>query len=212
MTKEMKARFEGDLQLELTNAQLARLQVYQTLVLRWQRRINLVGNSTLSQIWKRHFVDSLQLMKLCGSWVDWVDIGSGGGFPGMVAAIMAPSSDCTVHLIEADKRKAAFLAEVSRETSAPVVIHADRIERVLPHLAETVRFNVISARALASLSELIRYSKPVLLQGGCGLFLKGKEVLFELTNLDRSDNFDLELVSSATDPGAKIVVLRALND
>jgi 16S rRNA (guanine527-N7)-methyltransferase len=198
------------LSIELTSEQRARLDIYHELLLRWQRKINLVSNSTLPNLWERHFLDSLQLMALAGDWVNWVDIGSGGGFPGLVAAIVAPTSNCAVHLIEADKRKCAFMAEVSRETGAPVVVHADRIERVLPYLATINQFDIVSARGLASLNELIRLSAPVLHRGCLGLFLKGKEVAHELTNSPISSNFSVEFVPSATDPGAKIVVLRAL--
>lgn len=197
-------------QIGLTNDQQARLDIYRSLLLRWQRKINLISNSTTAKIWERHFLDSLQLLAWSGSWLNWVDIGSGGGFPGMVVAIMAPYSRCIVHLIEVDKRKSAFLAEVSRETGAPVEIHVDRIERALPPLAEVVKFDVISARALAPLSELVELSRPVLQKGACGLFLKGREVVFELTNLTASSNLSIKLFPSATDPGAKIVVLRAL--
>lgn len=197
--------------IALTNDQKARLDIYNSLLLRWQPKINLISNSTTANIWERHFLDSLQLLGWSGgSWLNWVDIGSGGGFPGMVVAIMAPDPRCIVHLIEADKRKSAFLAEVSRETGAPVEIHVDRIERALPPLAEIVKFDIVSARALAPLSELVELSWPVLQKGACGLFLKGREAVFELTNLTASSNLSIKLVPSATDPGAKIVVLRAL--
>jgi 16S rRNA (guanine527-N7)-methyltransferase len=209
VTDEVGAGFAKPL-IELTSEQQVRLDIYKSLLLRWQRKINLISNTTTAKIWERHFLDSLQLLAWSGAWLNWVDLGSGGGFPGMVVAIMAPDPRCTVHLIEVDKRKSAFLAEVSRETGAPVEIHVDRIERALPPLAKMVKFDAVSARALAPLSELVELSWPVLQKGACGLFLKGREAVFELTNLAAGSNLSIKLVPSATDPGAKIVVLRAL--
>jgi 16S rRNA (guanine527-N7)-methyltransferase len=123
----------------------------------------------------------------------------------------APAATCCVHLIEADKRKSAFLAEVSRETGVMVQIHADRLERVLPELASTIRFDVISARALAPMADLLKYSASIIEKGGRGLFLKGKELQSELTNLATGDSFDFEMVDSITEPGAKIVIVRRRN-
>ena len=153
---------------------LQRLMVYAELLEKWQKRINLVGPSTLADLWVRHFANSLQLLQHAGPWRNWADLGSGAGFPGMVVALASDDHAKTVHLIESDKRKASFLREVSRETRARVEIHADRIERVLPVLSSENQIDVVSARALAPLETLIAISRPALEKGAVGLFLKGK--------------------------------------
>ncbi|MGO9391430.1 16S rRNA (guanine(527)-N(7))-methyltransferase RsmG [Rhodoblastus sp.] len=185
-----------------------RLMIYASLLKRWQDKINLVGRSTIDDLWARHFEDSLQLLPLAGHWRNWVDLGSGGGFPGMVIAIAAGNEQKTVHLVESDKRKAAFLREVSRETGANVKIHVDRIEKVLPELIYAIQFQVVSARALAPLEVLLGYSRPIIEKGGIGLFLKGKGLPGELTTSASDGSLNLSFIDSRTDVDAKIVVVR----
>jgi 16S rRNA (guanine527-N7)-methyltransferase len=187
----------------------ARLDVYAELLVKWQRHINLVSPATLRNLWTRHFVDSLQLLPLAGTWQQWVDLGSGGGFPGLVIALASVGQGRTVHLIESDKRKAAFLRDVSRETNTPVQIHADRIESVLPALLLDFQIDVVSARALAPLGALIDYARLAIQKGALGLFLKGKAVACELTEAKRDASLKLTLVDSRTDSNAKIVIVRA---
>ena len=186
----------------------SRLHVYAELLRKWQTKINLVGPSTLSELWVRHFEDSLQLLPIAGAWSQWVDLGSGGGFPGLVIALASQGQGQTVHLVESDKRKAAFLREVSRETQVKVEIHVDRIEKVLPGLVSQVHVDVVSARALAPMRELVEYARPALEKGAVGLFLKGKALPSELTELAPGASFNLTLVDSRTDSNAKIVVVR----
>jgi len=186
----------------------SRLHVYAELLRKWQTKINLVGPSTLSELWVRHFEDSLQLLPIAGAWSQWVDLGSGGGFPGLVIALASQGQGQTVHLVESDKRKAAFLREVSRETQVKVEIHVDRIEKVLPRLVSQVHVDVVSARALAPMRELVEYARPALEKGAVGLFLKGKALSSELTELAPGASFNLTLVDSRTDSNAKIVVVR----
>jgi len=129
----------------------AELTLYEDLLRRWQKTINLVAPATLDQIWTRHFADSAQA-RAAAPWARvWADLGSGAGFPGLVTALLlkdAPGS--VVHLIESDQRKAAFLRAVSRETAAPVEIHAGRIADSLPVISPMPE--AISARALAPLA------------------------------------------------------------
>ena len=186
----------------------SRLHVYAELLRKWQTKINLVGPSTLSELWVRHLEDSLQLLPIAGAWSQWVDLGSGGGFPGLVIALASQGQGQTVHLVESDKRKAAFLREVSRETQVKVEIHVDRIEKVLPGLVSQVHVDVVSARALAPMRELVEYARPALEKGAVGLFLKGKALPSELTELATGASFNLTLVDSRTDSNAKIVVVR----
>ena len=107
----------------------AELEIYERLLRKWQAKINLVGPSTLDQIWWRHFADSAQLLAYAPDARAWADLGSGGGFPGMVLALLLkPAGNAEVTLVESDSRKAAFLREVSRETFAPTVVLNQRME------------------------------------------------------------------------------------
>ncbi|MGO8737957.1 16S rRNA (guanine(527)-N(7))-methyltransferase RsmG [Rhodoblastus sp.] len=198
----------NDPMASLPAATIERLRIYEELLCKWQRKINLVSESSLSDIWARHFLDSYQLLNFAGIWTQWVDLGSGGGFPGLVIGIASDSPNHMVHLIEADKRKAAFLREVSRETGARIEIHVGRIERVLPELCRKTKFDVVSARALAPLEDLARLAAPALTTGALGMFLKGKDFASELTNSPTLSNFDLTLVGSQSDPTARIILLR----
>ena len=126
-------------------------------------------------------------------------------------AISAGDSERKIHLVESDKRKAAFLREVSRETHSNVEIHADRIERILPELISTTHFDIVSARALAPLEVLIGYARPILEKGGVGLFLKGKGLSGELTPSTTDASVKLDFIDSRTDIDAKIVVVRGHN-
>jgi 16S rRNA (guanine527-N7)-methyltransferase len=186
----------------------SRLEIYAALIGKWQAKINLIGASTLSDLWTRHFRDSYQLAELPGAWAEWVDLGSGGGFPGLVIAL-TNSSAGRVHLIESDKRKVAFLREVSRETRTDVEIHVGRIESILPKLCEQISFDVVSARALAPLPLLVEYATPALNKGATGLFLKGRGLSAELTELPPNNSLDIQIVASRTEPGGSIVVVRA---
>jgi len=133
----------------------AKLRLYQELLVKWQKAVNLVAPASLEDSWNRHFQDSLQLLDLIPeSARTLIDLGSGAGFPGLVLAIARP--DLHVHLVEADQKKGAFLLNVSRETGAKnVSLHSQRIESVLP----TLHGDVITARALASLSGLLTLSR-----------------------------------------------------
>jgi 16S rRNA (guanine527-N7)-methyltransferase len=193
---------------ELTPEMKSKLEIYASLIGRWQAKINLIGPSTLSDMWTRHFEDSYQLAGLAGVWAEWVDLGSGAGFPGLVIALTRKSAG-RVHLVESDKRKVAFLREVSRETGADAEIHVGRIETILPKLCEQVNFDVVSARALAPMPRLVEYAKPALDKGALGLFLKGRGLSAELTELPPNNSLDIQIVASRTEPGGSIVVVRA---
>ena len=149
---------------------LAALEAYAALLEKWNRKINLVGRETLADLWRRHFLDSAQLLPLLperppGRDLVIADIGSGAGFPGLVLAILGAGE---VHLIESDQKKCAFLLEAARAAGADVAIHAQRIEEIAGLEAD-----VITARALAPLEKLLAYARPLLRPGGCALFLRG---------------------------------------
>jgi 16S rRNA (guanine527-N7)-methyltransferase len=168
---------------------------------RWQPAINLVAPATLPQIWTRHVADSAQLVALAPARPrSWVDLGSGGGFPGLViAAIVA--ADCEVHLVESTAKKAAFLREAARAMGVTVTVHAARVEPV----AANLRADVVSARALAPLADLLRLAEPLLKTGASGLFPKGREAAAELTEARKCWRFSASLHPSLTDPEARIV-------
>lgn len=188
----------------LSPADQQRLAIYQDLLLRWQGVLNLVSATTLPHLWTRHIADSAQLRDLAAV-LRWVDLGSGGGFPGMVLAILfADRPGSRVHLIERDKRKAAFLQTVSRETGAPATVHPDAIEAVLPALQQV---EIVTSRALAPLSQLIDWSMPLLQRGATGLFLKGRTAQQEIEAV-ADDKLDLSTLPSRTDSSGRIVSVR----
>lgn len=159
---------------------LEALEVYMALLRTWQRRVNLVGANTLDHIWQRHVSDSAQLVALVPNATSWIDLGSGAGFPGMVIAIMkANQPEFRMHLVESNARKCAFLAEVGRETGAPVEIVNRRIESVSP-CSIVPRPDIVSARALAPLPELLDLAAPHLTQDASGLFPKGRDANAEI--------------------------------
>ena len=180
-----------------------RLTIYENLLQKWTARINLVGSGTLADVWQRHFVDSAQLWKLGrdGGKV-WADLGSGGGFPGAVIAIIAAEArpEMTVNLIESDQRKATFLRTVARETGVAFNVAGGRIEEIDPLVAD-----IISARALGSLGKLLEYAKRHLAPSGTALFMKGAKADEEIAAALEHWKFRCEKTVSTTDPTAVIL-------
>jgi 16S rRNA (guanine527-N7)-methyltransferase len=192
---------------ELPEDTLKRLQIYAGLLEKWQRAVNLVGKSTLGDLWVRHFADSLQVSKVAPDARYWLDLGSGAGFPGLVTAIKyAQDPSAKVHLVEADRRKCAFMQTVIRATSAPAIVHCGRIEDVLPAL--TAKIDAVSARALAPLAVLIQYAEKFIEQGAKGVFPKGKLVEAELTPSLTAGKYLITTIESKTDPQARLVLVR----
>jgi 16S rRNA (guanine527-N7)-methyltransferase len=186
----------------------ADLDAFVALLLKWQATTNLIANSTIPEIWTRHILDSAQLLPLIGDARVIVDLGSGAGFPGLVLAILLKERDrAEVHLVESNGRKASFLRDVVREARAPVSVHQERIETLVPRFDGKV--DVITARALAPLGELLALSLPLLKRRAVGLFLKGRGAERELTDSRKSWRIDADLIPSVTDPSARIVMVRA---
>lgn len=180
---------------------MERLTVYADLLVKWQARINLVGPETIPTLWHRHFLDSAQLFPLLPQAIHRVvDMGSGAGFPGLVLAVMGAPD---VHLIESDARKCAFLREVARVTGTAVTVHNTRIEKVPPLGAD-----VVTARALAPLAQLLDWAAPHLLPHGHALFLKGRGHEDELTMASKEWIITAGKVPSRSDPAAAILHLR----
>jgi 16S rRNA (guanine527-N7)-methyltransferase len=194
---------------DVSRETLARLDRFVALLLAWQQRTNLIARSTLDAIWTRHVADSLQLIALAPHARIWADLGSGGGFPGVpIACALAEIPGAAVHLVESNQKKAAFLREAARVTAAPVVVHAERIEKFVEHFDG--RGEVVTARALAPLKTLLDECFRLIAQGAVGLFPKGQDVEVELTQASKYWNISHELVPSRTDAKGKIVVIRSL--
>jgi 16S rRNA (guanine527-N7)-methyltransferase len=188
---------------------LARLDKFAALLTDWQRRINLIAPSTLPHIWTRHIADSLQLLPLAPNAKIWVDLGSGGGFPGIpLACALAQTPGADVHLVESNGKKAAFLREAVRITGVPATVHPERIENFGDSFGGNA--DVVTARALAPLKSLCDQAFPLLAKGAIGLFLKGQDVEAELTEAAKYWTVEAGLTPSVTSRDGVIVVVRSL--
>jgi 16S rRNA (guanine527-N7)-methyltransferase len=187
----------------------ARLDRFVALFMQWQRRTNLIAPSTEPTVWTRHIADSLQLLDLAPDARICVDLGTCGGFPGlMIACTLAETLGARVHLVESNGKKAAFLREAAQVAGAPAVVHAERIADFIKHAPNQI--DVVTARALAPLTKLLAEAYPLLKRGATGLFPKGQDVAAELTQAAKYWKTRASLVPSRTDPKAKIVVVRSL--
>jgi 16S rRNA (guanine527-N7)-methyltransferase len=190
--------------VDVSRETLARLDRFVALLLEWQQAVNLVAPSTLNTLWTRHIADSLQLLDLIPGARNLVDLGSGAGFPGLILACSRTSENAfRATLVEANRKKAAFLRQAIAVTGAPALVRAERIAAFVAELREPV--DVVTARALAPLKELLGQAEPLLKSGAQAVFPKGQDVEAELTEASRYWNLDVNLVPSRTDPRARIV-------
>lgn len=180
-----------------------RLEIYAALLLHWNQRINLLSHRDEELLWPRHIHDSLALVPYMpmppGA---AIDLGSGAGFPGLILAI---ATGRHFHLVEADQRKAAFLREAGRETSAPITVHPVRIEA-----CGLTGAGLVTARALAPLSSLLAWTTPLLAPDGACLFPKGRNHTAELTDAASRWQMRVESIPSPTAPDAVILRIRDL--
>jgi 16S rRNA (guanine527-N7)-methyltransferase len=187
----------------------ARLDRYVALLLEWQAKTNLVAPSTLPNLWTRHISDSLQLLSLAPAAKCWVDLGSGGGFPGVVlACALAETSGASIHLVERIGKKAAFLREAIRVTGSPGTVHPADIGDSVDRIAGPI--DCVTARALAPLHQLIGFAEPWVRKGAKALFLKGQDVDAELTEATKYWNIKPQLHSSRTGGHGWIVELDSI--
>ena len=185
----------------------ARLDRFTALLLDWQSRINLIAASTVPVLWTRHIADSLQLLAIAPDARKWVDLGSGGGFPGVpIACALAEQGSAEVHLIESNKKKAAFLREAVRITGAPAIVHAVRIADFCQSFRGAL--DAVTARALAPLPELLSIAYPLLKKGPQRVYPKGQDVEAELTEAAKCWSIQASLVPSRTDPESRVVLIR----
>ena len=192
--------------LDLKPIDLDRMKAYEALVRKWSNVKNLVSASALSDLWTRHLLDSAQVQRALPQVRIWADLGSGGGFPGLVTAILlADEPEAHVHLVESDGRKCAFLRAVSRETGLRTTVHHARIEDVVSDFSG---IEAVSARALADMDQLVDWALPLLEKGAIGAFPKGKGHREELTNLSRDSRFNVEIRPSISQSDGAIVLVR----
>lgn len=193
--------------LNVSRETLQRLERYADLLRKWQMRINLVAHQSLDDLWRRHILDSGQLKSLLPSDArNIADVGSGGGFPGLVLAILGVPG---VHLIESDSRKCVFLAEAARaaglEPGRNPIIHNTRVEALAG-----LKVDAVTSRACARLTGLLGYCHPLMAGGGVCLLLKGAKVDEELTEAVKSWHMDIERFASLSDPSGTVLRISRL--
>ncbi len=185
------------------------LKAFEALVLRWNPAINLVSKNAMRDLWARHIADSTQVFALCPADAkSWADLGSGGGFPGLVVAILARQLKPQLHvtLVEADLRKATFLRQAAKSLEMNVSVFSERIE-TLPSLDA----DVLSARALAPLIELLAFAQLHLRPGGVAIFPKGARHHDELAQARGAWDFDVDTQPSLSDGNAALLVIRNIH-
>lgn len=185
------------------------LRAFEALVQRWNPAINLVSKNSLPGLWGRHIADSAQLFALCPpEATSWVDLGSGGGFPGLVVAILAKQlrPKLLVTLVESDMRKATFLRQAAVTLAVHVSVRSERIESLAPLNAD-----VLSARALAPLSDLLAFAKLHLRSDGIAIFPKGARYQDEIPDARKAWDFDVDTRPSLSEAEAALLVIRNIH-
>lgn len=197
MTQDEFARQTG-----VSRETLEKLKRYQTLLEKWQAKINLVSATTLPEIWARHFLDSWQIVPHLGAAKSVADLGSGAGFPGLVIAACRPEIE--IHTVDSDTRKIAFQIDVARELGLKIKFHSVRVES----LAGKLQVDVVAARALAPLTQLLAWAAPLLVPGGLCAFLKGATYESELTQAKSAWHMSTDIVPSRAETGAALLLIR----
>jgi len=193
---------------DVSRETFSKLLHYEKLFFKWSNAFNLAAPSTLQDFWQRHIVDSAQLVKSIKPSGKWIDIGSGGGLPGVVMAIFLTESGAEpIHLVESNGKKAAFLRTALNETATKGIVHAVRIE---DSYAKTGPADVVTARALASLSKLLELAEPWIGNGAQGIFHKGREFQREIDDAHGDREFDLVERTSVVSHDSVILEIRNL--
>ena len=200
-----RAALPGNWAENVSRETFQRLEIFETLLVKWNRTVNLVAPSTVPHLWERHFLDSAQLLDCAPAALRWLDIGSGAGFPGLVLAILAAESrpDADFTLMEASAKKCEFLRCAVRETGIQASVLETRCETAQPQQA-----GAVTARAVAPLPRLLDLAAPHLSKGGILIFPKGRERAAEIREARRKWAFDLRERPSITDSAAAILVIR----
>ena len=189
-----------------SDAQMADLNAYLDLLAEWNEKMNLVGPSALAEFWPRHAWDSAQLLRLKPEAKLWADLGAGAGFPGLVLAILLKETPgAKVHLVESMAKRCRFLSEVVQKLNLPAQIHNARAEDL------GIRVDIVTARACAPLPRLLGYAEPYLKRVATGLFLKGQDVVAELTEATKYWKFEAELSVSSSHPDGRVLQVKGLS-
>lgn len=193
--------------VDVSRETMERLHVFAALTEKWTTKINLIAKSTVPDIWNRHIIDSAQVFQYAETPQHWVDIGSGGGFPGIVMAILAKelSPDTKFTLIESDARKCTFLRTAIREIDLNAYVITQRIEKSPQQCAD-----VVSARALGSMADLLPMIEYHLLPDGQALLMKGQTYADELDAVASNWRFDLTEYPSITNADSRILSLKRI--
>ncbi|MDB5444735.1 MAG: methyltransferase GidB [Phenylobacterium sp.] len=192
--------------LGASDAQMADLDAFRALLTEWNEKMNLVGPSALAEFWPRHVYDSAQLLALAPRALTWADLGAGAGFPGIVLAILLKGRDgARVHLVESMAKRCRFLSEVVQALELPAQVHNVRAEEL------GIRVDIVTARACAPLARLLGYAEPYLKKGATGLFLKGQDIVVELTEAAKCWKFEAELSASSSHPDGRVLQVKGLS-
>lgn len=184
------------------------LEAFEADFRKWSARINLAAPSTLNALWSRHILDSAQIARLASDALRWLDIGSGGGFPGAVMAILLKDrAGAHIDLVESNNKKASFLRTVLGAYGAPAHVHVSRIEDASGLFAQP---EIVTARALAPLPKLLGLSEPWLSHGTTALFHKGRDYAAEVAESVNEWCFDLVEHPSRIDPTSRILEISGL--
>lgn len=191
--------------LNVSRETLDKLQAFADLVQKWTSKINLISKPSVPEVWDRHILDSAQLYDLAPSSGHWIDLGSGGGFPGIVVCTLAQGqgADQTFTLVESDQRKSTFLRTAIRELSLDARVLTQRIEEIAPMQA-----GILSARALADLDALLGFAEMHLKPGGTALFPKGAQWEKEHRDAQIQWSYDCDPIKSKTNPDAAILKIK----
>lgn len=185
-----------------------RLKAFETLFRKWAARINLSAPSTLEETWRRHILDSAQLARLEPDAKRWIDIGSGGGFPGLVLGfLLMERVGASIDLVESNRKKTSFLQMVCGEFRLPARVHAKRIEDTYQVIRGP---EVVTARALAPLPLLLQLSAPWLTTGAKALFHKGRDYRAEVEESSKLWSFELVEHQSLIDPQSIVLEISSL--
>ena len=183
------------------------LESFESMFRTWASRINLAAPSTLDDIWDRHILDSAQLAPLAQTAIRWLDLGSGGGFPGLVIAfLLKERPDGQIDLVESNRKKAGFLQAVIGQFSLPARVHARRINEEIKGLGQP---EIVTARALAPLPLLLDLASPWLSTDARGLLHKGRDYAQEIQ--ESSPLWQYDLVEHRSKVDADSVILEIAN-
>ena len=190
--------------LNVSRETFSKLEAFADLVRKWNPKINLVSKNSLDDLWQRHILDSVQVFELAEGEGHWVDLGSGGGLPGIVVAILNQEAQTfQVTMVESDQRKCAFLRTAIRELSLTALVKTERIEQL-----DGLEADILSARALADLTQLLDFTELHLNPDGIVLFPKGQNWQSEDSDAKKVWTYALEAIESKTNPAAAILKIK----